>query len=204
MRLRPPPGRAGRIWLLRRLEVAERGHDVLDQKRSALLRQLERLEGELVDARRDWERDATEAEVWWQRAAVLAGERPLELARASVREAAELEVEWRNALGVVYPADAEVRPPEGDLFPAGGSSALAYAAAAHRHALEAAARLAAVQTAHRRTESELRATTQRLRAIERRWVPEHELALRGLELALDESDREDAVRVRWVVERRGA
>ena len=204
MRLRPPPGRAGRIWLLRRLAVAERGHDVLEQKRRALLRQLERLEDDLVEARADWERDAGEAELWWQRAAVLAGERILALATGAVRGAAEIELEWRNALGVVYPAEAEVRAPEDELFPAGGSSALAYAAAAHRHALEAAARLAAVQTAHRRTESELRATTQRLRAIERRWVPEHERALRGLELALDESDREDAARVRWVVDRRDA
>ena len=48
----------------------------------------------------------------------------------------------------------------------------------------------------------LRATTQRLRAIEHRWIPEHERALAALELALDEADREDTIRVRWVVRRR--
>lgn len=201
MRIRLPPGRAGRVWLLRRLAVANRGRDVLEQKRHALLRQLDRLEELLVDARRDWQVRAHEAEVWWQRAAVLAGERPLELARASVRSPAEVKLVWRNALGVVYPSAADVAVPATEQFPAGGSAALAYAAEAHRRALEAAAGLGATQLAYNRTASELQVTTQRLRAIERRWIPEHERALHGLELALDESDREDAARVRWVLRR---
>ena len=202
MRLRPPPGRAGRIWLLRRLAVARRGKDVLEQKRRALRRRVEQLEEQLGEARREWETEAAEAETWWQRAAVLAGERPLELARASLSGRAEVTLTWRNTLGVVYPDSADVAVPQGELFPAGGSAALAYAAQAHGRALEAAARVGAVWTAHRRASEELRATTQRLRAIERRWIPEHERALAALELALDEADREDTARVRWVVGRR--
>lgn len=203
MRLRPPPGRAGRLWLLRRLAVAERGHDVLEQKRRALLRQLERLEEELTEARREWEEEARGAETWWQRAAVLAGERPLELAREAVPPAADVRLAWRNSLGVVYPADVETAVPGSELVPAGGSAALAYAAEAHRRALEAAARLGASQRARDRTKDELRTTTTRLRAIERRWLPAHEQALSALQLALDENDREDATRVRWFVRRAG-
>jgi V/A-type H+-transporting ATPase subunit D len=202
MRLRPPPGRAGRMWLLRRLAVAQRGKDVLEQKRRALRHRIEQISEELEEARREWESEAVEAETWWQRAAVLAGERPLELARASSPGPAEITITWRNTLGVVYPDSVKVALPQGELFPAGGSAALAYAAQAHGRALEAAARLGAVQTAHRRALEELRATTQRLRAIERRWIPEHERALAALELALDEADREDTARVRWVVRRR--
>ena len=202
MRIRPPAGRAGRLWLVRRLAVARRGEDVLEQKRRALLHRLDQLEAQLEEARGDWRREATAAETWWQRAAVLSGERPLELARALQRGEAEVRLVWRNTLGVVHPDAADVALPAGELFPAGGSAALAYAAQAHGRALEAAARLGAVQTAHRRAADELRSTTQRLRAIERRWIPEHERALAGLELALDEADREDAARVRWFVARR--
>jgi V/A-type H+-transporting ATPase subunit D len=202
MRLRPPPGRAGRIWLLRRLTVAHRGKDVLEQKRRALRHRIEQLEEQLEEARRGWEVEASEAETWWQRAAVLAGERPLELACASSSGTADVTITWRNTLGVVYPDSAEVAVRQDDLFPAGGSAALAYAAQAHGRALEAAAQLGAVQTAHRRASDELRATAQRVRAIERRWIPEHERALTALELALDEADREDAARARWVVVRR--
>lgn len=201
MRLRPPPGRAGRLWLLRRLAVAERGHDVLEQKRRALLRQLERLEEQLAEARRQWEEEAGAAEVWWQRAAVLAGERPLELACEAVPPAADVRLSWRNSLGVVYPADVDTSLPEGVLVPAGGSAALAYAAEAHGRALEAAARLGASQRARDRTREELRTTTTRLRAIERRWLPAHAQALAALQLALDENDREDATRMRWFVRR---
>jgi V/A-type H+/Na+-transporting ATPase subunit D len=198
VRIRLPPGRAGRLTLLRRLAVARRGRDVLEQKRRALLHQLLELDVLLVAARREWEERAREAELWWQRAAILAGERPLELACASVRGHAEVRITWRNALGVVYPSHATVTGPAVEDFPAGGSSALAYAADAHRRALDAAAQLGATEIAHERTERELRATAQRLRAIERRWIPEHERALQALEIALDENDRDEAARVRWL------
>lgn len=201
--LRPPAGRAGRLWLLRRLTVARRGRDVLEQKRRALMRQLDRLEGELAEAQRDWELEARAAEEWWQRAAVLAGERPLALACEAARGRAELQLVWRNALGVVFPAEVSVTGPETELFPAGGSSALILAAEAHTRALDAAARLGAAELAHRRTAAELHATTLRVRAIDRRWIPEHERALSTLELALDEGEREESVRIRWIAARTG-
>jgi V/A-type H+-transporting ATPase subunit D len=194
-----PPGRTGRLWLLRRLAVARRGHDVLEQKQRALRRELDRLDAQLGTARREWEERARASELWWQRAAVLAGERPLALACSCVRGQAEVRLVWRNALGVVYPFETTVSLPVGELFPAGGTAALGFAADLHRGALEAAAELGATELAHRRTATELQATTQRLRAIERRWIPEHEEALRRLELALDENDREEAARVRWVI-----
>ena len=200
MRIRRPPGRAGRVWLVRRLAVANRGRDVLEQKRIALARELERIDELLAEARREWDERSRTAEAWWQRAAVLAGERPLELARAAVHDRAEVTVTWRNALGVVYPAEAAVSVPPGGPV-AGGSAALALAAAAHRRALEAAAELGAASLARERTERELRLTTQRLRALERRWIPEHERELRELQLSLDENDREDAARSRWTIRR---
>ena len=43
----------------------------------------------------------------------------------------------------------------------------------------------------------------RLRAVERRWIPEYETALAALELSLDESEREQGTRVRWVLRRSG-
>jgi V/A-type H+-transporting ATPase subunit D len=184
--------------------VAQRGRDVLEQKRRTLLHQLAELDELLAVAQGQWAERAREAELWWKRAAILAGERPLELASASVRGEAEVKLVWRNALGVVYPSDATVSVPVVEDFPAGGSSALAFAADAHRRALDAAAMLGATMFAHERTASELRATARRLRAIERRLIPEHERALQALELSLDENDREDAARARWVTRHQAA
>lgn len=64
MPLRPPPGRAGRLWLERRIEVARRGGEVLDEKRRALLR-LERAQAaELEASRREWEREDAARTRW--------------------------------------------------------------------------------------------------------------------------------------------
>jgi vacuolar-type H+-ATPase subunit D/Vma8 len=200
MALRVPAGRAGRPWLARRIEVAERGAEVLEQKRQALLREQARLEGTLAEATREWDDKARLAATWLRRAAVLSGERPLALARLYAGPPAQVELAWRNALGVVYPAEARVElpePPHG-LAALGGSSALVSAATAHRDALRAAARFAAAKAARDRIGTELRRTNRRLRAIERIWLPAHERALAELELSLDEGEREEAARRRWI------
>ena len=201
MRLRTPPGRAGRPWLVHRLAVARRGADVLDQKRRGLLRERTRLVTIVGEARDTWEHAVREAEVWLQRALLISGQRSLELASFHVPEQAEVHLTWQRSLGVVYPSDAEVRlPPTPDLIAPGGSSALPIAASAYGRAVEAGARFAAARSALDRVETEFAATTRRLRALERRWIPAHEQALAALALELDETEREDAVRARWFVE----
>jgi V/A-type H+-transporting ATPase subunit D len=203
MRLRTPPGRAGRPWLVRRLEIARTGAQVLDEKRRALLRELGRIEPVVAEAREDWEVTAREAAEWLDRAAVLSGGRRLRLALHHCGTTAELRVSWRNALGVVYPDDPQliVKEAEG-VVGVGGSAALPIALGAHRRALEAAVRYSVIQGAHDRISAELAATARRLRAIEKRWIPSHEEALYALDLAMDEAEREDAVRTRWAVRRR--
>lgn len=204
MRLRTPPGRAGRPWLAHRLAVARRGADVLDQKRQGLLRERTRLVAIVGEARDTWEHAVREAEVWLRRALLISGQRSFELASFHVPEQAEVRLTWRRSLGVVYPSDAEVRlPPTPDLIAPGGSSALPIAASAYGRAVEAGARFAAAQSALDRVEAELAAATRRLRALERRWIPAHEQAFAALALELDETEREDAVRARWFVELQG-
>jgi V/A-type H+/Na+-transporting ATPase subunit D len=198
--MRTPPGRLGRQWLIRRIETGRRGRDVLEQKRRALLRHRARLEAELGEAREEWEHAVSKAERRWQLAAVLGGERSLELALAAPIQAATVRVGWRNALGVVHPVEVEVNVPESGP-PVAGSVALAQAAMAYRRALTSAARYAVARTAWERLSTELEATSHRLRAIERRWIPDHERALAELELALDESERSEIVQIRWFRDR---
>jgi len=188
---------------VRRLDVARRGVDVLDQKRKALLRQQQRLSEALAVAAEEWERRACEAVRWNDRALAIAGERRLRLAARHGARRCEVTVEWENALGTLFPARATVRfGPAADLVALGGGSSVALAAQAHADALAAAAVLAAAHAAYDAISAELAATTRRLRAIERRWIPEHEAALLRLELALDEREREDIARVHWALERR--
>jgi V/A-type H+-transporting ATPase subunit D len=198
MALRAPPGRAGRLWLARRLELARRGVDVLDQKCQALLREQRRLEEDLAAASGAWERLGREAQDWNDRALAIAGERRLRLAAGRAATPCAVDVEWRNALGTVFPAAATARPAAtADLVALGGGSAVALSARAHAAAVRAAAAHAAARAAHDAVTAELAATMRRRRAIERRWIPEHEAALARLELTLDEREREEIARARW-------
>jgi vacuolar-type H+-ATPase subunit D/Vma8 len=198
MALRPPPGRVGRPWLMRRLAVARTASNVLDETRRALLRVRGRLEDVAHEAQREWESAAAAAAEWLERAAVLSGERQIALARAHRGATAELAVDWRNSLGVLVPAEHRLTIPDTGSA-VGGSAALPVAARAHRRALAAGVEYAAARIAYDRTSDELALTTRRLQAIERRWIPRHEEALSALELALDEAEREDATRTRWAV-----
>lgn len=205
MPLRTPPGRAGRLWLVRRLETARRGVEVLDQKRQTLLREQQRLSESLAGSALAWELKAREAAGWNDRALALAGERRLQLAARHAGGSCEVAVEWRNALGTVFPAGATVHfGLTADFVALGGGTGVALAARAHAEAVVAAAEHAAARAAYDAITAELTATTRRQRAIERRWIPEHEAALRLLELALDEREREDVARVRWALDRRRA
>ena len=200
MALRPPPGRAGRQWLVRRLEVARRGADVLDQKRRALLAERRRLAAQLDQAERQWLECARLAIDANLRALALAGERQLRLAAGGNREVAEIRITGRRVIGTVVPVLDKLRAPDpADLLPIGGPS-VALSAAAHARALEAAAAYAAVRAGHEAVTNELAVTSRRLRAIERRWIPRHEQALARLEFSLDESEREDIARVRWALD----
>ncbi len=200
--MRVPPGRAGRLWLLRRLEVARRGTEVLEQKRQTLLRERLRAEEALADATAAWDELARDAAGWNDRALTLAGARRLRLAAQHRAGAAAAVVSWRNLLGTTVPEEVRVEAGEAST-PAsvGGGPAVALSAEAHRRALVAAASFAAARAAHEAIEEELAATTRRLRAIERRWIPDHEAALRRLEITLAEHELEDVARSRFALER---
>ncbi len=203
MALRLPPGRAGRLWLLHRIDAGRRGDDVLDQKRQALVREELRLRAEVADAEADWRRSAADARRWLDRAALLGGERGLDLARFHAGGPAEIELTWRSTLGVRHPAEARVVPLDETPSTLAGTAALVPAAEAHRRALEAGARYAVASVSHRRVAAELALTARRLRTIERRWLPEHEAALHELEIRLDEEEREESGRIRWAAGREG-
>jgi vacuolar-type H+-ATPase subunit D/Vma8 len=173
---------------------------VLEQKQQTLLREQQRLAVRLAGAAAEWERLGAEAAGWNERALAIAGARRLRLAALHRPGPAEVTVERRNTLGVVYPETAVVEPGKTpDFVSLGGGASVALAARAHAEALAAAAEYAAARAAHEAISAEVTATSRRRRAVERRWIPDHETALHRLELALDERELEDHVRVRWAL-----
>lgn len=195
---RVPPGRAGRLWIIVRLDAARRGRELLDRKRQLLRRELRRLMLLADERTAAWNAAAADAATWALRARLLGGAHELAIVAGPVAGRARVEVSWHNTMGVTHPEGAVCELPElspGEVVAA--NAAFGPAAEAHRRALQAAVDAAVVTEAVRRIAAELAATQRRLRGIERHRIPALDDALQTLALRLDELEREERVVTRW-------
>jgi V/A-type H+-transporting ATPase subunit D len=197
--LRVPPGRAGRLWLDHRVAVANRAAELLDQKLRILRAERERRALVEMRTRSAWEAAARDADTWLARLAQLEGRRAIRLAAA--REPAEVEVRWEQAVGVRYPGSATVRA--GRAASQGGTATLAETRRRVAVALDAAVQHAAATAALRALEAQEAATRRRLRSIRTRYLPLLEETLHAVEVALEEDERSDLLRLRWAAARTG-
>lgn len=194
---RVPPGRAGRLWLRRRTATARRGREQLDRKLRVLVPELLRRREQYERSLRTWEQACAEAQTWLLRASVISGQDAVRHALPSAPTRVELL--WATAVGVTFPTDALLVEP--GLHPGApvANAAVAPAVEAFRTALQAGAQAACDERAVRLVESEVAVTRRRLRALEKRWLPWLEDALRTLELTLEQSEQEDTMRRRRAV-----
>jgi V/A-type H+/Na+-transporting ATPase subunit D len=97
-------------------------------------------------------------------------------------------------MGIRYPSEATFTPPDAPMaLPC--SAAVVAARAAARTALQAAIHHAVAREAERRVALEITTTRQRIRALEKRWIPRLNRAIHAVDPALDEMERSDAARL---------
>lgn len=197
-----PPGRMGRLWVLTRLDLAERGVTLLEQKLHLLTAMREELQRRAEQSRQDWQQACHEADTWGLRAVLVGGQQAIDLAITTAP--ASVTVQWAITAGVRYPDVATcVLPPQDDPAVIYPTSASVQAANAYRAAVVAAAEYAAAQSAMRTVEREIHTTRLRARALSRHWLPLLRQELARIELELEEEDRDAAIRVRLVGRQRG-
>lgn len=188
------------MWLQRRLAVAERGADLLDQKLRLLHTERQRLAMHAERTGEAWLAAAREADEWLLRGALLGGQRAIRL--AAQPPTADVEVGWTYLMGVRYPSEVRCTPaPSEPGAPPPDNAALVAARDAHRRAVEAAVTHAAAAAAVRVLEVEEVATRRRLRAIEDRWMPRLQQALAQIQLGLEEQEHAEGVQLRWAASR---
>ncbi len=192
-----PPGRAGKLWLTRRLQVARRGADLLDRKLRILQGDLDRFRDAAARTAAEWDRCCADAEQWLVRASLLGGERAVRLAADG--QLATVTIPYAVTMGVRHPASPACAIPAPLTW---DGPTLARTRQAHAAALQAAVQHAAAAEAVRVIEAETLATRYRLRAIEDRWIPRLEQALAEVTLALEEQELADASRLRLASARR--
>jgi V/A-type H+/Na+-transporting ATPase subunit D len=195
-KLAVPPGRAGRIWLVRRLETARRGADLLDRKLRILQSELDRLQAAAAGTAAEWDQCQADAQTWLLRTALLGGERAIRLADDG--QVADVRVSYAMTMGIRHPETATCAIAPTLTW---DSPILARTRQAHRAALEAATRHAAATAAVRIVEGEVRATRYRLRAVQDRWIPRLEQTLAEVTFTIEELERADAARLRLAVRR---
>ena len=186
-----PPGRAGRLWLQRRLETARRGADLLDRKLRILQSELARLRDSAARTCAEWDRCQADADRWLLRAGMLDGQRAIRLAAES--SFADVTISYATSMGIRFPASATCTIPPSAAW---DGPALTAARHAQRAALTAAVRHAAAAEALRIIQDEAAATRYRFRAVKDRWIPRLEQALAEVTFAIEEQERADAARLR--------
>lgn len=192
VRLAVPPGRAGRIWLDRRLGAARRGADLLDRKLRILQAELGDVRAAAARTEREWRQRSAEADQALLIAALLGGQRAIRLSTGGLP--AHVQIGYAVTIGVRHPARGSLVPPPGPEPWAG--QPVERARQAHRAALTAAVSHAVAVDAVRIIEAETVATRYRLRAIRDRLIPSLERARAEIVLAIDELERADGARLR--------
>jgi V/A-type H+-transporting ATPase subunit D len=191
--LRVPPGRAGRLWLRDRLQLAEHGLSLLERKLTLFEAERTRLRQLADTAEAVWHTACREARTWQLRAELLGGQHALRL--AAPRVPAGIVLGWTTTAGLRYPGAAEVTTTP-DSTAVATNTTTALAAAAHRVALGAAIRYAAAEAAVTAVERECAATRVRAQSLRHRRIPDLRAALARVELALEEQERSEAIRLR--------
>jgi V/A-type H+/Na+-transporting ATPase subunit D len=188
------------MWLRRRLVVAVRGGDLLEQKLRILVSEEQSFALRAEQTQTEWVAAVRDLERWVLRGALLSGQRGLRMADG--RGAAEVQIGWRLTMGVRYPAEASCRLPErDDTRPTPDNSALLEAVEAAERAVRAGVAHAVAAAALAAVREEMGSTRRQLRAVRERWIPRLESARVALTVALDDQEHDEGVRLRWAVAR---
>jgi V/A-type H+-transporting ATPase subunit D len=182
------------MWLHRRLDTAGRGREQLDRKLRILVPELQRRRLQADRVREEWVAACEDAHTWVLRAALVSGEDAVR--GATAQSLAEVEVTWAVTMGLSYPARVHVVTPSSPRTAPVANAAVIPAAQAFEAALRAGVASAAADEAVRRVEAEIDVTRRRVRALDERWLPFLRAALAERELALEQAEQEDGVRLR--------
>jgi vacuolar-type H+-ATPase subunit D/Vma8 len=191
---RVPAGRAGRLWLVHRVSVAERGADQLERKVQLIATQIVRARQVAERCRTTWDAACRDAEIWAARAGLVGGSEAIRRAWAMP---VDVDFSWANTVGVRHPHSARVSTAEVPDV-ATTTAALVTARKAFVTAMHAAAELGAADAAVAALDEALRTTRARARILRRHWIPRLRNRLHDLQFALEQAEQEDHARLRRI------
>ena len=196
------PTRKNLMQIEDRIELSERGHDTLEQKRDGLIMEFMDILDQARDVRQNLESDYERAQQTIDMARAMEGDVAVRGAAAALKEHPEITVESKNIMGVVVPQieSTKVRKSldQRGYGVLGTSARIDEAADTYEALLDRVILAAEVETAMRKLLNEIETTKRRVNALEFKLLPELNEAKEFIEQKLEEQEREEIFRMKKI------
>jgi V/A-type H+-transporting ATPase subunit D len=184
------------------ITLAEQGRELLEQKRTALMKALLQTADRVLEKSDVLQQVAAEARLALARAEATAGSEVVKSAAIASRQELSLQVSTTNVMGVRVPHIEEkqvTRPALGRGFSIVGTSVTVdEAASAFEYEVDAILQLAESELRLTRLAAEIQGTSRRLNALDHLLIPRLETEHDYIQIALDERERTDHFRLKLV------
>lgn len=196
------PTRKNLMQIEDRIELSERGHDTLEQKRDGLIMEFMDILEQAQDVRSELEDDYETAQRTIDMARAMEGDVAVRGAAAALKEHPEITLESKNIMGVVVPQIESTRVrktlDQRGYGVLGTSARIDEAADAYESLLESIILAAEVETAMRKLLNEIETTKRRVNALEFKLLPELYENQEFIEQKLEEQEREEIFRMKKI------
>jgi V/A-type H+-transporting ATPase subunit D len=196
------PTRKNLMQIEDRIELSERGHDTLEQKRDGLIMEFMDILDEAQDVRSNLETQYEEAQRTINMARAMEGDVTVRGAAAALKEHPEITTQSKSIMGVYVPQIDSTKVSKtldqrgyGVL---GTSARIDEAAAAYEDLLEQIILTAEVETAMKKMLDEIETTNRRVNALEFKLLPELHESMEYIEQKLEEQEREEIFRMKKI------
>ncbi len=188
------------------IALARQGRELLEQKRTALMRELMRVADRVMTSSDALQQAATEARAALARAEAVAGSEAVRSAAMATRGELALEVQATTVMGVSVPVIEQKRVTRSALGRGysiiGTSVTIDEAAAAFETEVDSLIQLAQSELRLTRLAAELQRTSRRVNALEQILIPRLEAERDFIQMALDERERTDHFRLKRIKQSR--
>ncbi|MEZ3115091.1 V-type ATP synthase subunit D [Halobaculum sp. MBLA0147] len=196
------PTRKNLMEIEDRIELSERGHDTLEQKRDGLIMEFMDILDQAQDVRSELNADYERAQDRINKARAMDGDVAVRGAAAALEEYPEITTQSKNIMGVVVPQidSSKVRKniDERGYGLLGSSARIDEAADAYEELIESIILAAEVETAMKKMLEEIETTKRRVNALEFKLLPELRNNQEYIEQKLEEQEREEIFRLKKI------
>ena len=196
------PTRKNLMAIEDRIELSERGHDTLEQKRDGLIMEFMDILDQAQDVRSDVSETYEEAQRTINMARAMEGDVAVRGAAAALKEHPEITTQSKNIMGVVVPQieSSKVKKSldERGYGLLGSSARIDEAADAYEDLLEKIILAAEVETAMKKMLTEIETTKRRVNALEFTLLPDLYESKDYIQSKLEEQEREEIFRMKKI------